>query len=141
MMQQAVIAFRIKEGCEERARELFSIQNAEVSKKMGLQSNGVYMLGNFVVRVTSHSMTPAEFTERLARGHQQLAKFEEMLNEVVELPRDMLSTDGVRDYQRLVTMEQLFFWSAANEAAAAEAAPSEAAGERAAAGAPVLPVS
>lgn len=128
MMQQAVIAFRIKEGCEQRARELFSIQNAEVSKKMGLNSNGVYILGNFVVRVTSHTMSPAEFTERLARGHQQLAKFEEMLNEVVELPRDMLSTEGVRDYQRLVTMEQLFFWSAENEAA-----------ELAAAGSPAVP--
>jgi hypothetical protein len=136
MMHQAVIAFRIKEGCEERARELFSIQNADVSKKMGLTSNGVYMLGNYVVRVTSHSMSPEEFTQRLASGHQQLAKFEAMLNEVVEMPRDMLSTEGVRDYQRLVTMEQLFFWSAANEAAEHEAA-----GEQAAAGAPAVPVS
>ncbi|MDQ2873622.1 MAG: hypothetical protein M3Y33_01860 [Actinomycetota bacterium] len=131
MMQQAVIAFRIKEGCEQRARELFSKQNAEVSKKMGLQSNGVYILGDFVVRVSSHNMSGEEFTKRLAGGHQQLAKFEAMLNEVVEMPRDMLSTEGVRDYQRLVTMEQLFFWSAENERAA----------EPAATGSPAVPVS
>jgi SchA/CurD like domain len=116
MSTQAVIVFRIKEGCEQRARELFSIQNAEVSKRMGLQSNGVYILGNLVVRVITHDLSPEEFTEKLAKGHQQLAKFEAMLNEVVELPRDLMTAEGVGNYTRVVGMEQLFYWSAADEA-------------------------
>jgi hypothetical protein len=110
MTTRAVIAFRIKEGCEQRARELFSIQNAEVSKRMGLRSNGVYMKDNLVVRIIEHDLTEEELAQRLAAGHQQLAKFEELLNEVVELPRDLLTVDGVVTYQAVVTMDEIFSW-------------------------------
>jgi hypothetical protein len=110
MSTRAVIAFRIKKGCEERARELFSIQNGEVSKRMGLRSNGVYIKDNLVVRIIEHDMTPEQLSARLAAGHQQLAKFEEQLNEVLELPRDMLSVDGVQEFQAVVTLDEIFCW-------------------------------
>jgi SchA/CurD like domain-containing protein len=121
MTTRAVIAFRIKPGCEQRARELFSIQNAEVSKRMGLTSNGVYMRDNLVIRIIEHKLNPEELTERLAAGHQQLAKFEEQLNEVLELPRDMMSVEGIAQFQAIVTMEEIFSWRFENET---EAVPS-----------------
>ncbi|HEX4834549.1 MAG TPA: SchA/CurD-like domain-containing protein [Trebonia sp.] len=110
MTTRAVIAFRIKPGCEDRARELFSIQNAEVSKRMGLTSNGVYIRDGLVVRIIEHELTDDELNQRLAAGHQQLAKFEEMLNEVLDLPRDLMTVDGVQQYQAVVQMEEIFSW-------------------------------
>ena len=115
MTTRAVIAFRIRKGCEQRARELFSIQNSEVSTRMGLRSNGVYIKDNLVVRIIEHDLTPEELADRLAAGHQQLKKFEEQLNEVLELPRDLMTVDGVQEYQTVVTMDEIFSWQLGDE--------------------------
>lgn len=118
MSTRAVIAFRIKPGCERRARELFSIQNAEVSKRMGLTSNGVYMRDDLVIRIIEHDLTEEELNERLAAGHQQLEKFEEQLNDVLQLPRDLMTVEGVQEYQAVVKMDEIFSWRFDTETAA-----------------------
>jgi hypothetical protein len=119
---RAVIAFRIRKGCEQRARELFSIQNSEVSTRMGLRSNGVYIKDNLVVRIIEHDLTEEELAGRLAAGHQQLKKFEELLNEVLELPRDLMTVDGVQEYQAVVTMDEIFCWQLGDESPQVKAA-------------------
>ncbi len=115
MTTRAVIAFRIKPECIEQTRALFSLQNGEISSRMGLTSNGVYLLDNLVIRIIEHDLDPEELAEKLAKGHQHVKEFEDKLNEVLELPRDLLNTEGVKNYQSVVTMEEIFSWRRSEE--------------------------